>query len=72
MVFPEERHVKSITEEACFAKERGCRVFNLSLCNPLEIYDGAGSAPGPKSSTSWTLRSLYPGKLGGPYCTRRL
>lgn len=41
VVFPEERRVESITEEAIryFARERGCRIFNLSLGNPLEIYD---------------------------------
>ena len=39
-VFPEERRVEAITEEAIryFAKERRCKVFNLSLGIEDEVY----------------------------------
>lgn len=47
VVFPEEHRVERITEEAIryFARERGCKVFNLSLGNPLEIYNEGRQFP---------------------------
>jgi hypothetical protein len=47
VVFPEEHRVEKITEEAIryFARERGCRVFNLSLGSPLEIYEEGRQFP---------------------------
>lgn len=41
-VFPDEYRIERVVEEAIryFAQERKCRIFNLSLGNALEIYNG--------------------------------
>lgn len=46
-VFPENRRPEAVIEEAIryFHSERGCRVFNLSLGNAYDIYNGGRQFP---------------------------
>lgn len=46
-VFPENRRPEAVLEEAIryFHSERGCRVFNLSLGNAYDIYNGGRQFP---------------------------